>query len=76
MMPTECPTCGEKLSSDRLHQGFLYCRSAHVLTVAPLHALDPAVLTEFACRAANQTAAAGQRLDQRAVAKWRARACR
>lgn len=75
-MPTKCPFCGNGVIEDRLYQGFVYCLNGHVLTVAPLHSIDPAVLIELACRMATAKQARGERVDLGTVGRWRSRANR
>lgn len=78
MMPEECPFCGNPVSLEKLQFGFIYCRNGHVLTVAPLYELDPAVVTKAATDAATVAQVEGRLPDHArgAVARWRARACR
>lgn len=78
MMPEECPFCGNPLSLADLPYGYIYCRNGHVLTVAPLYELDPAVVTKLASTTATMAQVEGRLPDHArgAVARWRARACR
>lgn len=78
MMPEKCPFCGNPLSLGKLAFGYVYCRNAHVLTVAPLYELDPIVVTKAATEAATLAQAEGRLPDhaRSAVARWRARAGR
>lgn len=72
-MPTKCPFCGNAVIEDKLPWGYVYCRNGHVLTVAPLYAIDPAVIVTAAGRLATQAIADGRAIDVKAVAAWRAR---
>lgn len=79
-LPEKCPFCDEDLTLQDLPKGVIYCRNAHVLTVAPIHELDPRVVTELACSLATQAIVRGgkarEAVNQQRVAMWRARACR